>query len=170
MTSPPAQSFHSKGTGLSTVLAGSTTWERTLIPIGTAMRATLATATCLTTLMTAALYTAVPSLIDTRPPGFFLFGWPWLQTLLSVTTMMIYLYIAQAVVLLGLAVLTLGFSTAGKRLHIALAVIITITITSLLPLLGLLLIATANLITWAALIAAGIAAAIIVFFALIDGL
>jgi hypothetical protein len=151
MTSTDNHTLQPKGPALSTVLASGTTWERTLVPIGAAARAALFSLTALMLLVTVGQYFVGrrPSL--SGPPGFYLFGWPWMERLIFDLASLAPLYIILTATQLASCALTEGFSMAGRRMQIGLGVLAVLSGVALLPVLGALLITAANLVAWLAL-------------------
>jgi hypothetical protein len=150
MTSTDNHTLQPKGPALSTVLASGTTWERTLIPIGSAARAALFSLTALMLLVTVGQY-FVASALPVGTPGFYLFGWRWMERLIFDLASLAPLYITLTATQLASCALTEGFSMAGRRMQIGLVVLAVLSGLALLPVLGALLITAANLVAWLAL-------------------
>jgi hypothetical protein len=108
--------------------------------------------TALVLLVTVGQY-FVTSALPAPSPGFYLFGWPWVERLIFDVASLAPLYIALTATHLAACALTEGFSTAGRRLQIGLGVLAVLSGVALLPILGALLITAANLVAWAALAA-----------------
>ena len=144
------RTFHPKGPALSTVLATSSTWERSLVGIEPAARIALFSVTALLLAVTIAQYFLAGALLDGTKPGLFLFGWAWVKTLIVDVTSIFPLYIALTAAHLAACILTEGYSVAGRRLQTGLGALAAVSVIALLPALGAVLLATANLVTWAA--------------------
>ena len=167
MTSIEPHTFHSKGPALSTVLAASPTWERTLVPIEPAARAALASVAGLLALVAIGQHFAVRLIPVAETPPFFLVGWPWTETVILQVASFAPLYIAAASTLAVLGGITQGFAMAGRRLQIALGFLAGVGALALLPPLGLLVIAVANLVVWIVFIALAIAAGVALLWGLL---
>ena len=165
----PPHSFHEKGPSLAAVVGGSSTWERTILPIDPAFRVLLGTVTATQVALVAAGVLG-PGLIASigRSDGFYLFGQGWYVALAGVVLKLLPAYIAVAAALIAASVVTAAFAEAGRRLQIGLAVLATAGALAASPALGLALIALANLVTWIALVIAGIGLALAVLAAVLD--
>lgn len=166
MTSVEPHTFHSKGPSLSTVLAASSTWERTLVPIEPAARAGFAGVGGLLALVAIGQHFLI-RLSGAGTPAFFLFGWPWVETLIRQLSSFAPVYVVGASTFAILGVLTQGFAIAGRRLQVALGVVASVSALALLPPLALLLIAAANLVAWVALGVLAVASGVLLLWALL---
>jgi len=153
-----------KGVPLSGVVARSTVWERTVVPIGGSARALAWVATpALVALTLTVLVWPAPG-TGAQRPGFFVFGWPWVASLLRVAHSFVPSDLVTSVLLLTICLLTAGFTEAGRRVQLALgAVLVSALVALAFPAL-VLAIAVANLALWI-LVGALIAAAVIIVIA-----
>lgn len=161
MSAVDPQTFHSAGLPLSSMLDGSTAWERTLVPIGPAVRVTAGIVGAMLGMVLVLQCTLLSQLAETAaPPGFILFGWSWLQVLLTATEFLVYPYMALLTLLTSVAVLTRGLSIAGRRLQLVLAGLVIASVGCLAPPICIFLIAVLNAGAWVVMIAlAGLVAA-----------
>ncbi|WP_460359295.1 hypothetical protein [Mycobacterium sp. ZZG] len=159
--------FHSTGLPLSSMLAGSTTWERTLVPIEPAVRATVGIAAGLLGIVVVLEYTLLGNLAGMGGPAFFILGWSWFQSLLTATELLLYPCMGLLGLLAMTAVLTQGWSIAGRRLQRVVGGLVVASIVCLLPAIGLVIITLLNLAAWLAMVAL-IATAVFCMAALAD--
>jgi hypothetical protein len=159
-----------KGLPLSDVVAGSTVWERTIVPIGGSARvlALVATPALLAVTLTVLVWPA-PS-AAAQHPGFFLFGWPWVVGLLQVAHRFVPGDLVTSVLLLAICLLTAGFREAGRRVQLTFGVVLASALVALAVPALLLAIAVANLAIWILLGVLIVAAVITVIAALCSSL
>lgn len=154
MSSTEDRTLHSKGPALSTVLATGSTWERTLVPIGPAARVALFSLTALVLLALVGPYLLAPA-SPAGTPDLYWFGWPWVVGLILDVSSLAPLYASLAAIDVAACVLTEGFSTAGRRMHIGLGALAILSGIAVLPILGVLLITVLNLAGWVVLVVVG---------------
>jgi hypothetical protein len=159
-----------KGVPLSGVVAGSTVWERTIVPIGGSARALawVTTPALLAVTLTALVWPAPGA--ATERPGFFIFGWPWVASLLRVAHSFVTSDLVTLVLLLAICLLTAGFREAGRRVQLALGAVLASALVGLAVPALLLAIAVANLAIWILLGALIVAAVIVLIAALCSSL
>lgn len=162
--------FHTKGPALRHLVASSTTWERTVVPIGPAARWALGILTTLAVVVVAAQLTVVPQLATAHEPGLFLFGWSWVQALLAPTQALGPAHLALAVVCCALAALTGGFARGGRRLQIGLGVVFVLGLAALALPAAIVLVAIVNIAIWIALAVAAIALCLFLLVGALSGL
>lgn len=170
MSHVPPDMFNTKGPTLRHLVASSTTWERTVVPIGAAARWALGILTAGALVVVAAQLTVVPKLATIQEPELFLFGWPWCRALLAPTYQLLPAHIAVAVVCCALAVLTGGFAHAGRRLQIALGVVCVLGVAALALPVAIVIIAAANVAAWIALTVAAIGLGLALLVGALSGL
>lgn len=170
-TEIPPHSFHGgKEMPLSDLLAGSRTWERTVVPIGSSFRLVVSATALLSVAIVAAQLALRHSALFYEKPGFFLIGWPWVRPVVAATQALFPLYCACAALLLTPLALTAGFREAGRRVQLALATTAVAAGAGLtLPAL-VALIAAVNLVLWLAIGAAIVALVLLCLAALFDSL
>lgn len=165
-SSIPPNTFHDKGPSLGDVLRSSSTWEGALVPLGPTFRWTLIGAPTALAAVVAVHAFFGAALVAADKPRLLLFGWPWFAEILNMATIVIPLQVLLIVALVLLAMLTEGFSLAGRRLQTGLAVLLGLTALSLLPVVGLIVLTAANVVTWISLgvLIAAVAIGLLVVF------
>lgn len=167
----PASSFHGgKGLPLSRILAGSTTWERTIVPIGDDLRHLAWVVAPLSIGLVAGHIGLRNFVLPDVQPGFFIVGWPWTEALVEFARRLLPLQVASAVALTAICVLTAGFREAGRRVQLALGVSAAVAIACALAPVAALVIAAVNLALWVAIGALILAGVLAVLAALLDEL
>lgn len=164
--SVPANSFHGgKGVPLSRILASSTTWERTIVPIGNDFRRLAWVLTLLSIGLAVGHVGLHNFVLPAVKPEFFIFGWSWVEALLELARRLLLLEVASALALTALCVLTAGFREAGRRVQLTLGASAVAAVSCALAPAAALVIAVANLALWVAigaLILAGVVALLVV--------
>lgn len=167
----PSNSFHGgKGMPLSRILASSTTWERTIVPVGGELRLLAWVLTPLSIGLIAAHVGLRNLVLPAVKPGFFLIGWPWEEALIEFARRILVLHVASALILTALCLLTAGFREAGRRVQLTLGVSVAVALACAVAPAAALVIAAVNLALWVAIGALVLAGLVALLAALLDEL
>jgi len=170
-TEVPPHSFHGgKEMPLSDLLAGSRTWERTVVPIGASFRLAVSVVGLLSASIVVAQIVLWHAVLPYEKPGLFLIGWPWVAPVVALIQGLFPLYCACTALLLALLALTVGFREAGRRVQLGLATIATTSAAGLILPAIVALTAAVNLVLWLAIGAAIVAIVLLCLAALFDAL